>query len=95
MAKNRKTGKSMTVKWLFVIFIFIAQLFFYTWSRVQCIKTGYEIMDEAKNCKKLINMQKNLKLELASLKSQERLSKIAEYELGLAAPLPNQIIIMP
>lgn len=95
MAKNRKTGKSMTVKWLFVIFIFIAQLFFYTWSRVQCIKTGYEIMDEAKNCKKLINMQKNLKLELASLKSQERLSKIAEYKLGLATPLPNQIIIMP
>ncbi len=95
MAKNRKTGKSMTGRWLFILFIFIAQLFFYTWSRVQCIKTGYEIMDEAKNCKKLINMQKNLKLELASLKSQERLGKIAEYKLGLATPLPNQIIIMP
>jgi len=95
MVKNRKTGKSMTGKWLFLIFIFFTQLFFYTWSRVQCIKTGYEIMDETKKCQKLINMQKNLKLELASLKSQERLSKIAEFKLGLATPLPDQIIIIP
>ena len=40
-------------------------------------------------------MQKNLKIELARLKSPERIAKIAETKLGLVMPSAKQTIIIP
>lgn len=75
--------------------VFIAELLIYTWSRVQCIKAGYAISNENNKNRNLINLQNNLKVELARLKSPERLAKIAKNQLGLKTPTPEQIIIIP
>lgn len=75
--------------------VFISELLIYTWSRVQCIKFGYEISNENNKNRNLINLQNNLKVELARLKSPERLAKIAKNQLGLKTPTPKQIIIIP
>jgi len=75
--------------------VFIAELLIYTWSRVQCIKSGYEISNENNKNRNLINLQNNLKVELARLKSPERLAKIAKNRLGLKTPTPEQMIIIP
>jgi cell division protein FtsL len=85
----------LTGVWLVLLAIFIAELFFYTWCRVQCVRIGYEITKEANNEQSLITLQNNLKIELASLKSPKRLAEIASNKLNLTSPTPKQVIIIP
>ena len=81
--------------WIIFMVVFISELFLYTWCRVNCIDVGYEISKETKKQHELIALQNNLKIELASLKSPERISKIAKDQLGLKAPTKSQTIVIP
>jgi cell division protein FtsL len=97
---TRKTLKSIheaNAMVIFIIFmtIFLGELLFFTWCRVQTIGTGYEISKETQRRQDLINFQNNLKIELARLKSPERIAKIAKNQLGLVTPTPEQMIIIP
>ncbi len=85
----------MTVAWLLLMFAFIAELLFYTWCRVQYVRVGYEIQEQTTRIRKLSAMQDNLKIELARLKSPQRIAKIARTQLGLVTPSPQQTIILP
>ncbi len=85
----------MVIIWFIVMAVFIAELLIYTWSRVQCVKFGYEISDENNKNRNLINLQNNLKVELARLKSPERLADIARNQLDLKTPTPEQMVIIP
>jgi cell division protein FtsL len=75
--------------------LFIAELLFYTWSRVQCVQIRYEISEITANQKQLERLQDNLKIELARLKAPQRISEIAKQQLGLVAPTSKQLIVIP
>ena len=75
--------------------LFISELFVYTWCRIQCVKTGYETSKEMDNNLKLTTLQRNLKIEIARLKSPPRIAKIATKQLGLIMPKSGQVIIIP
>ena len=97
---TRKTPKNIrkpNEMLLLIIFmtIFLAELLFFTWCRVQTIGSGYEISREAKRHQDLITLKNNLKVELARLKSPERIAKIAKNQLGLITPTREQMIIIP
>lgn len=91
----KKSELKMLGIWAVLVSVFILQLFFYTWCRVQCVQIGYEIAEEANRYRKLIALQNNLRIELARLKSPKRIAKIAKYQLGLAMPTSEQTIIIP
>ena len=96
----RKTLKNIhkantTVMLIIFMTIFLGELLFFTWCRVQTIGTGYEISKETQRHQDLINFQNNLKIEMARLKSPERIAKIAKNQLGLITPTPEQMIIIP
>ena len=74
---------------------FITELLFYTWCRVQSIQVRYEISELAANQERLVMMQDNLKIEMARLKSPERIAKIAKQQLGLILPTNKQLILVP
>ncbi|MEE8480888.1 MAG: cell division protein FtsL [Desulfobacterales bacterium] len=93
--KKKGRGEKLSVAWIILMLIFIAELFFYTWCRVQYVQTGYEITKEADHYRSLLTLQNNLKIELASLKSPERIEKIAKQQLGLTTPTPEQMLIIP
>jgi cell division protein FtsL len=95
--KTRKKNGDVTKTGIWIIFmaVFIAELFLYTWCRVNYIDVGYEISKETKKQNELIALQNNLKIELASLKSPERISKIAKDQLGLNTPTKSQTIVLP
>ena len=98
MAENVRKGtraRQQTGIWLILMLFFIVELFFCTWCRVQCIRTGYEISREARRHQNLITLQNNLRIELARLRSPERIAKIAEQKLGLVMPTSEQMIIIP
>ena len=94
-AQKNVRNTRIAIIWFIIMIVFIAELLIYTWSRVQCIKVGYEISNENKKNRNLINLQNNLKVELAHLKSPERLAEIAKNKLGLKTPTSDQIIIIP
>lgn len=81
--------------WIVFLTIFISELLLYAWCRVQCIGVGYDILNASRNYQELVSLQNNLKVELASLKSPDRIATIAEKHLGLAMPKPEQMIIIP
>jgi len=95
--KTRKKTGDMKITGIWIVFmaVFITELFVYTWCRVNCIGVGYEISKETQKQHELVAFQTNLKIELASLKSPERIAKIAKDQLGLVTPTQKQTIIIP
>jgi len=75
--------------------LFIAELLFYTWSRVQCIQVRYEISELTADQQRMEMLQDNLKIELARLKAPRRIAEIAKQKLGLVAPTNKQLISIP
>ena len=92
--KKRRNPKLLVVS-LVIMGLFIAELLFYTWCRVQCIQTRYEISELKVKQQTLVTHQDNLKIELARLKSPKRIAKIAKQQLGLSAPTSKQLVIIP
>jgi cell division protein FtsL len=93
--KPKERNPKVTIAWLVLMFAFIAELLFYTWCRVQYVRVKYEIQEQTTRIRKLSAMQDNFKIELARLKSPQRISKIAREQLGLVTPSPKQTIILP
>jgi cell division protein FtsL len=93
MKRRKKKTRNPKVLAACLIFmgLFIIELLFYTWCRVQ----RYEISELAANQERLVMMQDNLKIELARLKSPERITKIAKQQLGLILPTNKQLILVP
>ncbi len=91
---NPLTPRVIVVSFAFLS-IFIVEFFLKTWCGVQCIQTGYEISAAMNKQQNLINMQKNLKIELVHLRSPQVLMKIAKEKFELTIPKPDQVIIIP
>ncbi len=92
--KNIRKPNEMLLLIIFMT-IFLTELLFFTWCRVQTIGAGYEISRQDKRHQDLITLKSNLKVELARLKSPERIAKIAKNQLGLITPTREQMIIIP
>jgi len=91
--RKKKTSNVLSLG-LMLIAVFIGELFFYTWCRVQCTRMGYEITRSENQYEKLLFIKDNLQIESARLKSPERIARTAA-KLGLMIPTPKQMVIMP
>ncbi|MFC1817311.1 hypothetical protein ACFL0M_15585 [Thermodesulfobacteriota bacterium] len=92
--KKIRQRKAIAI-WIVLMAIFITEMLAYTWSRVQCVRFGYDISATIDHQRDLQLLQNNLKIESARLKSPERIAKIAKDRLGLRIPRPEQMIIIP
>ena len=95
--KNKKIESSnfkATLTWTILIFVLFAELFIYTWCRVQCTAIGYEIAEVSDNYRELTALNNRLNIELATLKSLERIGSIAKEYYDLAPPTQKQIILI-
>lgn len=99
MATKRKTTKRSTKQiswpWMLVFTLFMLELFFYTWCRVQCVQVGLALSAERRKQQELSTLENSLKIELARLKAPERVMRIAQQNLGLQMPEPKQTIMVP
>lgn len=94
-ADMKKSELKTIALWFILMAVFIFQLLFYTWCRVQCTQAGYEISKQTGTRLYLITQQNNLRIELARLKSPERIAGIAKNQLGLTTPAPEQMVVIP
>ena len=75
--------------------LFIGELLFYTWCRVQYVQVKYDIAKATQTQQRLMALQDNLKIELANLKSPQRIATIAREQLGLITPTSKQMVPIP
>jgi cell division protein FtsL len=93
--KRKQRNPKVTVIFLCLMLVFIAELLFYTWCRVQSVRIKYEITEQTSRIRQMSAMQDNLKIEFARLKSPSRIAKIARTQLGLITPTSTKMILMP
>ena len=93
--KRKQRNPKVTVIFLCLMLVFIAELLFYTWCRVQSVRIKYEITEQTSRIRQLAAMQDNLKIEFARLKSPSRIAKIARTQLGLITPTSKRMILIP
>lgn len=81
--------------WIFLLVLFISEFLFYAWCRVQCTSLGYEMTKDVEANRKQMLIQNSLVIELARLKSPERISAIARQQLKLEPPSHEQMVVLP
>lgn len=92
--RDRYNIKLMAVG-LLVVVVSIVEIYSYTWCTVQCTRLRYEIGRQEKMAVTLAAEEKNLRIELARLKSPARIIEIARERLGMVIPESGQVIIVP
>ena len=76
------------------IIILICSLIFFVWSRLQITYLGYQISQANSEQKQLLQLNTQMTLEIASLKSLSRIETIAKNQLGLTNPEPEQTVFI-
>ena len=94
MAKKTSARTVKTSTLILLVVAIMVELFFYTWFHVQSVHMGYKITSQLKQEKKLGVIQEKLRLELAQLRTPERIIKIASEQLGLVLPDTEQVIVV-
>ncbi len=76
---------------LFLVALVAILSLFYIWSRVQIVHYGYEINRLRAHQESLLEQNKKMSVEWATLKSPQRIEKIAHEKLMMQPPTEEQI----
>jgi len=64
------------------------------WTRIKVIQLGYEVSKIRKGVADLVEQKHLLEAEVASLKSTERIEKIAHKHFGMRFPQGDEIVFV-
>lgn len=67
----------------------------YVWQHIHVVRLGYEIERLRERQAALVQENKTLKLEIGQLRSLRRVEEIARKRLGMVAPKPGQVVLIP
>jgi cell division protein FtsL len=68
-----------------------ALLLFYAWQHFECIQLRYSIEQLGTERAQAAQLNQQLHLEVATLRSPMRVDRIARNQLGLTVPVPGQV----
>lgn len=63
----------------------------YAWQHFHCIQLRYQLEELKSQRAQALEVNQQLKLEVAGLRSPMRIDVIARRQLGLTAPVPGQV----
>ena len=66
-------------------------IFLYAWQHFQCVQLGYRMESLKVQQAQMTELNRQLTLEAAGLRSPARIDEIARQELGLTAPAAGQL----
>ena len=72
--------------------IFLFGLFAYGWQHYQWIQYGYRIEEAQKKKEQMAEIERQLRLERATLSNPQRIDSIARKQLGMVVPAPGQLV---
>ena len=75
--------------------VLMALVWLHVWLRLQVVHMGYVLSTTSKLQGRLEQENRELKIELATITSPERLEVLARRRLQLAQPEKGQVIVLP
>lgn len=80
----------------FIVFtlVLMAVALIYVWSHIHMTELEYMVAAEMSIKEKLVEEQTKLKVEIATLKSPQRLETIAKEQLQMTYPTRDQVIML-
>ncbi len=92
---NRKQRRRHNLGAALLGFALVGVVLSHVWLRLQVVRMGYVLSTTSKLQNQLEQEQRELKVELATLTSPDRLEAMARKRLGLVAPEKGQVIVLP
>ncbi len=82
--------------WALVLLVgcLVAGLGLYAWPHLERRRVGIEAQQMDRERERLLEENRKLRLEQASLEELQRVEAIARRELGLAPPAPDQVVVV-
>ncbi len=78
--------------WFFIASVLIAMIILYVWCHRNMTELEYQIAQELNSREHITEEQRKLKIELATLKSPQRIETIAREKLQMTYPEREQVI---
>ena len=79
--------------WIFIASVLMAVALLYVWSHIHMTELEYQIARELSSREQITEEQTKLKVELATLKSPQRIETIAREKLQMTYPEREQVIL--
>jgi cell division protein FtsL len=89
-----KGGHSLWIITAFLFAFLVPGILVYVWLNVQTVSLSYDIAKAQKQKQELLEINKKLRIQLANLKSPERIESVALTKLGLRPPEKGQIELL-
>jgi cell division protein FtsL len=80
--------------WIFIATILMMVLLIYVWSHIHMTELEYQIARELSSREQFTEEQAKLKVELATLRSPQRIETIAREKLQMTYPGREQVILL-
>ena len=92
---GRKRRRRHVVALTLLAFCLVGVALLHVWLRLQVVHMGYVLSTTSKLQNQLEQENRELKIELATLTSPDRLEAMARKRLGLVSPDKGQVIVLP
>ena len=92
ITRRTKKGRKPALLLSLLVTLLVCSLIFFVWARLQITYLGYQISQANSEHIQLVKLNKQMKLEVASLKSLSRIESIAKNQLGLVNPESSQMV---
>ncbi len=79
---------------IFVTLVLMAVALVYVWSHIRMTELEYMVAEEMGIKEKVLEEQRKLKVEIATLKSPQRLEAFAREKLQMTYPARDQVIML-
>jgi cell division protein FtsL len=92
---GRKRRRRHAVAFTLLALCLVGVALLHVWLRLQVVHMGYVLSTTSKLQNQLEQENRELKIELATLTSPDRLAAMARKRLGLVSPDKGQVIVLP
>ena len=92
--EQKKTGEIKYSIYIVAALALMSVLLCYVASHLQMTKLEYQIAEEISRKERMMDEQKKLKVEIATLKSPQRIAAIAMEKLQMTHPDKEQVVII-
>jgi cell division protein FtsL len=96
IARAPRAGRRQNIFWIAALaVVLMALVWLHVWLRLQVVHLGYVLSTTSKLQGRLEQENRELKIELATMTSPERLESLARRRLNLGQPEKGQVIVLP
>jgi cell division protein FtsL len=78
-----------------LIVVLLGVVLVHVWLRLQVVQMGYVLSTASKLQSRLEQENRELKVEIATLTTRDRLDEMARRRLGLTPPQKGQVVVLP